>query len=67
MNKECQVEYEEFLVTDGNGNLCGYYKNYDEAMENANKQIQSEIYGAHWVSSKFKGLLHKEWEKVKGE
>ena len=58
------IEYEEFFVTDGNGNTCGYYNTYDEAMDIANKQIQSTIYGARWVPAEFKGLLHKEWEKM---
>jgi len=58
------INYEEFLVTDGNGNMYGYYKTYDEAINNANNQIQSKIYGACWVPSEFKGLLHKEWVEI---
>ena len=57
-------KYEEFLVTDGEGNVHGYYKTYDEVMNNANKQTHSVIYGAYWTQSKFKGLLHREWEKI---
>jgi len=57
-------KYEEFFVTDGNGNMCGYYKTYDEATNKANELAQSIIYGACWVTSKFKGLLHREWERV---
>jgi len=57
-------EYEEYLVTDGNGNLSGYFKTYNEAISNANKHKQSQIYGAYWTSSKSKGLLHRDWKKI---
>lgn len=57
-------KYEEFFVTDGNGNMFGYCETYAEALEKASKIESSEIYGSRWFPSRSKGLLHKDWERV---
>lgn len=61
--KKMNTVYEEYLTTDGLDNLLGYYDNYDDAVNAAGND--GIIYGAQWVPSKFKGLLHKEWSEIK--
>ena len=56
--------YDEYLVTDGNGNNCGYRNTYVEALSLAADKGNTVIYGKYWRPSRAKGLLVRDWEEV---
>jgi hypothetical protein len=59
------ITYEEYFATDEQGNLLGYFKQYDEATAAINNNGQGKIYGAHWVKTKYEGLLQRVWGEIK--
>lgn len=59
------IVYEEYHVSDGEGESLGYYYSYDEAVNILKANGYGRIYGAHWIPSEFKGLLHRVWSEVK--
>jgi hypothetical protein len=61
---ESKEEYEEYFATDGVGKTLGYCATYDEAVNILKVNGCGKIYGAHWIPSKFKGLLHRVWSEV---